>query len=336
MMLRVSGIIDEVDLDSLKTNLDGDIRVEKVQLLEMLDVISQEEQKSMEGKIRALQEKQTLLKSILDKGFKEAEAPLFSLEEIKKVLSIGLLHYYLKPDGECDFITFLADEKLIYIVEVKQGRSDENVVSQVLLGDASKQANRTEKYLSRILAPFVTSEWKIVKLAFVFPGKLDASLACSYCDKAIVTENSINEIENRIGEILPKSLSNTANKNDNDYLNIFELLVSSISTSTFTTAWKWVVGSKSSQAISAGYTEATLGTGSFGTASTSMTTKKEEFKKASEAVHDISKLLFFSHEQLEIVMSSFISIVLWGDYGSGKYREFLTYNYLIILDSIYI
>ena len=204
---------------------------------------------------------------------------------------------------------------------MKQGRSDENVVSQVLLGDASKQANRTEKYLSRILAPFVTSEWKIVKLAFVFPGKLDASLACSYCDKAIVTENSINEIENRISEILPKSLSNTANKDDNDYLNIFELLVSSISTSTFTTAWKWVVGSKSSQAISAGYTEATLGTGSFGTASTSMTTKKEEFKKASEAVHDISKLLFFSHEQLEIVMSSFISIVLWGDYGSGKYLK---------------
>ena len=98
-----------------------------------------------------------------------------------------------------------------------------------------------------------------------------------------------------------------------------------------TIAWKWVVGSKSSQAISAGYTEATLGTGSFGTASTSMTTKKEEFKKASEAVHDISKLLFFSSEQLKVVMSSFISIVLWGDYGSGKYREFLKDNYIIIL-----
>ena len=258
-----------------------------------------------------------MLKSIFDKGFKEAVAPLFSLENIKKVLSIGLLHYYLKPDGECDFIAFLADEKLIYIVEVKQGRSDENVVSKVLLDDASKQANRTEKYISRIFAPFVHSEWKIVKLAFVFPGKLDASLACSYCDKAIITETSISEIENRLREILPCSLSNSTNENDNDYLNIFELLVSSISTSTYTSAWKWVVGSKSTQAISAGHTEARLGTGSFATDSISMTMKKEEFKQAMDAVHDISKLLFFSSEQLKIVMSSFISIVLWGDYGNS-------------------
>ena len=50
-----------------------------------------------------------------------------------------------------------------------------------------------------------------------------------------------------------------------------------------------------------------------------MTMKKEEFKQAMDAVHDISKLLFFSSEQLKIVMSSFISIVLWGDYGSGMY-----------------
>ena len=129
----------------------------------MLESLSHEDQKLTEDldKIRALQKKQTLLKSIFDKGFKEAVAPLFSLENIKKVLSIGLLHYYLKPDGECDFIAFLADEKLIYIVEVKQGRSDENAVSKVLLDDASKQANRTENYISRILTPFVHSEWNI-------------------------------------------------------------------------------------------------------------------------------------------------------------------------------
>ena len=62
-----------------------------------------------------------------------------------------------------------------------------------------------------------------------------------------------------------------------------------------------------------------------------MKTKKEEFKQALEAVHDISKLLFFSYEQLKIVMSSFINIVLWGDYGSGKYRELLKDSCLIIL-----
>jgi len=90
--------------------------------------------------------------------FKELEASLFSLEDIKKLLSIRLLHYYQEADGKCDFMTFLADKKIIYIIEVKQGRSDELVVLQVLLDDTSRQANRTEKYLSRRLAPFVTSE----------------------------------------------------------------------------------------------------------------------------------------------------------------------------------
>ena len=194
---------------------------------------------------------------------------------------------------------------------MKQGRSDENVVSQVLLDDASKQANRTAKYISRIFAPFVYSEWKIVKLAFVFPGELDGSLACSCCDNAIVTDKSINEIENRFSEILPHNLSTTTNEDDNDYLNIFELLVSSISTSTYASAWKWVVGSKDNQAISAGYTKARLGIGSFATDSISTTMKKEEFKQAMDAAHDISKLLVFSSEQLEIVMSSFINFVLW-------------------------
>ena len=49
--------------------------------------------------------------------------------------------------------------------------------------------------------------------------------------------------------------------------------------------------------------------------------EKEVFKKAIDAAHDISKLLFFSAEQLKVVMGSFINIVLWGDYGSGKYNN---------------
>ena len=47
--------------------------------------------------------------------------------------------------------------------------------------------------------------------------------------------------------------------------------------------------------------------------------KKEELEKAKFRIHNVSKLLFFSSEQLQLVMkNSCMSIVLWGDYGSGK------------------
>ena len=75
-----------------------------------------------------------MLKSLFDKDFKEVEASLFSFEDIKKLLSIG--------------------------------RSDEHVVLQVLSDDASKQSNTTKRYLSGILAPFVTIQWQVIKLIF--------------------------------------------------------------------------------------------------------------------------------------------------------------------------
>ena len=75
-----------------------------------------------------------MLKSLFDKDFKEVEASLFSFEDIKKLLSIG--------------------------------RSDEHVVLQVLSDDASKQSNRTEKYLSRMLAPFGATEWQVIEMTF--------------------------------------------------------------------------------------------------------------------------------------------------------------------------
>ena len=37
-------------------------------------------------------------------------------------------------------------------------------IKRVLSNDESKQTNRTEKYLSRVLARFVTTEWQVIKM----------------------------------------------------------------------------------------------------------------------------------------------------------------------------
>ena len=79
-------------------------------------------------------------------------------------------------------------------------------------------------------------------------------------------------------------------------------------------AWKRVVGSKSHQQITAGFTPAQpalLGKGQFG--------DKIPLEDAMQKIHDANKVLFFSSMQLCVLNAPYLlNLLLWGDYGTGK------------------
>ena len=255
----------------------------------------------------------------------------YTLEEIEKIMSIGLFYSQLKPDGECDFLACIKDEKMVYIIEVKYERTNEPRIAANLLREASKQTTRTELYISRIFGRVFNNQWGLAKIVCILPGTFDNAESCNLCNNYVITDKEINNMDYHLRQIIPKS-SSMATTNDEDcFLTFFELMVCSLSTSSYLTAWKWVVGNKSNQPITAGFTEQSsiLGKGVFGgQKKVSNKTKNNSQAASSNKVtlhnamfrsHDATKVLFFSALQLDLLKApQFLSMILWGDYGTGK------------------
>ena len=255
----------------------------------------------------------------------------YTLEEIEKLISIGLFYSELKPDGECDFLACIKDERMIYIVEVKYERTNESRIAKNLLRDASKQTTRTELYISRIFSRVFNDQWGLAKIVCILPGTFDDEESCNICNNYIITDKKINNMEYHLRQVIPKSSSTPTSTDDECFLTFFELMVCSLSTSSYLSAWKWVVGNKSNQPITAGFTEQSsmLGKGGFGgnkkisnkmiSSSQAASSNKVTLHNAMFRSHDATKVLFFSALQLDLLKApQFLSMILWGDYGTGK------------------
>ena len=270
------------------------------------------------------------LKSTFESMSRNLGKSLFTMEEAEELVSIALFHWYLSPAGECDFVSCILDERTIYVIEVKYQRTNNLRAARTLLKEASRQTRRTENFLTQIFAPFFNEDWRMVKLVCVLPGTLDLDSSCNECTNCVITDESINDIEVRLRQMLPPSNSKISISDEEGFLNFFELTVASISTGTYPSVWKTVVGSQAHQPITAGYTKmqsSVIGKGCFNNK------KKKKFQNSSQIAsnntislddaihraHDAGKLLFFSSMQLGLLNTSqILSLLLWGDYGTGK------------------
>ena len=235
----------------------------------------------------------------------------YTLDEAKQVISVGLTHYYFRPDGELDFLAILPDENLIVNIEVKQQISSNPRTAKKLLKDASSQMLRNEKYLVRLFGPMLSPGWRLAKVAVVLPGTIKDGDLCDNCKKFLIDESALKDLPSWWKQ---SSLENTAGRPNayNEFLRTMELVVPTKSIGKLK-AWTRITGTKNSGPINAGHTKdepPILG---------KVKPNSGELEKALNRVHDAEKLIFFSPRQLDILWSSqFSKMVLWGDYGTGK------------------
>ena len=285
--------------------------------------------------IRALEkqdiekQKRGVLISTLQRISKSMNNTNYSFVEAEKAVSIGLLHHFLKSDtGEMDYLGILADHKLLFNIEVKYQISDKKKKATNLLSKASNQTKHREEYLARVFAPLFSIGWRLIKIAIVIPGTLDDDSNCQHCKKYTINSKSLDDIESWWRQtLLEMKAPMTSSWSDYmEYLRFFELAVSSISTASHLSAWTRIVGIKNNLPLSAGYTpvqgtffkliRAKLSSKSMQGSSSSKLTLEDAMLK----FHDAEKLLFFSGQQLSLLSAShFLSVILWGDYGTGKF-----------------
>ena len=290
-----------------------------------------EKQKKFEKK------KFAFIRSVLKQICKSSGQNQFSLEEAKKAIVIGILHHYFKPDGEMDFIGVLPDERLVFSFEVKYQVVDPSKAPTKLLNDATKQTKNNEAFISRVFGPMFSSGWRLIKVPIIIQqdttGTLNPDEYCSHCSKFIISSGSLNELpkwfkQTELGTIQPRKLGLTPSYVES--LQMIEVIVTSISIKNNLSSWERVVGSNYKKPIASGHTpiQAPSGIPKKSSSKQSMpssmflgktTDDHISFDEAKSKVHDAQKMLFFSKLQLSLLnISHHLSLILWGDYGTGK------------------
>ena len=134
-----------------------------------------------------------------------------------------------------------------------------------------------------------------------------------------IDEDSLEDLE---GWWKQSSLENTRGYQNayNEFLKVMELSVPTKVASKLT-AWTRITGTKNKGPINAGHTENEPVTLNKGKSKLGRPVKNNAaLDEALHRVHDAEKLIFFSSRQFDILSSSqFSKVVLWGDYGTGKF-----------------
>ena len=110
------------------------------------------------------------------------------LGDVVNSLKHILYENFIKPPGEWDFLVILNNLKIMLNVEVKRQLNLKNRVPQNLnssLKSASHQCEEHADYASRVFTPFLSPDWRFVKIAAILPGELDRSIICDHCLRSI-------------------------------------------------------------------------------------------------------------------------------------------------------
>ena len=315
------------------------------------------------GKLPNINNKhRNLIQDFIKQTSKKMKRTCFKFDEAEKIISIASLHHIMKPDGEMDFLGLLVSEKLVFNFEVKYQIADNKHPPTKLLNYATRQLKTNEDYISRVFAPLFSNGWRLIKVPIIIQqntsGTLDPSSYCKHCAKYIITSGSLydlpqwfkeSQIENKqpspISTLVASLMTGTKKSHKNklpqnleleevEFLRFFELITSSISTSSRLSAWNWVQGNNYKLPVGAGYTRIqpptkigkgkfanpkgkALLTGSLATASAS-NSDVISLEEALYKYHDAQKLLFYSRLQVSLLNCSFyLHTILMGDYGVG-------------------
>ena len=318
----------------------------------------------LESEIAKLKDMNRKRRQIIQDSIKQSSKKLnkkdFTFDEAEKIISIANLHHIMRPDGEMDFLGLLVSEKLVFNFEVKYQITDSTTPPTKLLNDACRQLETNEGYLSRVFGPLFSDGWRLIKVPIIIQqnsfGSLDPTTYCEHCSKYIITSGSLSDLpgwlkksqletnSNQLGQQILSRIKSTKktkhtpqylDQEEVEFLRFFELITSSISTSSRISAWNWVQGSNQHLPVAAGHTpiqpSSTVGKGKFGfqkgkmsqngPSSTSSVSAPDtiSLEEALYKYHDAQKVLFYSRLQVSLLNCSLhLHTILTGDYGVGK------------------
>ena len=241
-----------------------------------------------------------------------------------------------------DFLGVLPDEHLIFSFEVKYQVVDPSKAPTKLLNDATQQTKNNEAFITRVFAPMLSSTWRLVKVPIIIQqdttGTLNPAEYCSHCSRYIISSGSLNDLpkwykQTGLGAI--QSLKTGLTPSYVECLQMIEVIITSISIKNNLSSWERVVGSNYKKPIAAGHTPIQAPSGIPKKSSSKQSLLKKfssmflgkttddhiSFDEAKSKAHDAQKMLFFSKLQLSLLnISHHLSLILWGDYGTGKYK----------------
>ena len=249
------------------------------------------------------------------------------LGDVKNSLKQALYEHFIKPPGEWDFLVILSHLKIMLNVEVKRqidvkNRAPENLNSS--LKSASHQCEEHADYAARVFTPFLSPEWKFVKIAAILPGELDRSTICEHCDQFIITGNTEEEIQKKVNNIRDCLLSSSpiadTKEAQEDLITLTKVLVGLSSISTDHpyngdpgSAWRIIQGPNPDHiSLSGGWTSSDL----------ELSPNEMNFKQILSQPHNINKLVYYNVDQQHILANKLKLVVLKGDFGAGmKYFD---------------
>ena len=256
---------------------------------------------------------------------------LYSLEEAKVRIKIGLIHYFAKKDGEFDFLLCLPDYKVIMNLEVKF-QLDEKKENQAqfdhLVNHSARQNNDHDEYFSKVHASIFGPGWQMIKISIVLPGtSVNKESLCLNCRKFLITEDILKSQETFLqwwkGLGLVKVLnSSTKSLNDPNYLEYLTFLRRIVGPTHVRelgpSPWKKIMGATYNKPICMGFTEGPPSPTSSTTDNSSQERKFRDFKRRPMDA-DHMEYLYLTKEQSSILGDGTITkAILISDFGGGK------------------
>ena len=270
--------------------------------------------------------------------------------EARRIISVGLTHFYANKSGEMDFLIVLVEYQVIINVEVKYQLNklkDQKKQAHHLLSAASTQVNSHDEYITRTHGNIFSNGWNFLKISAIVPGvSLDSSELCQTCPKTIITSDVLKSKESfsrwfeglGMEKTYIHQVSNPLPDVYLEYTTFIRRIIGSMNLVPFDeSSWQKVMGKNFKSSINPdAFTESQPTPSTSGKASKKSSSKSKGGAISGTAKHqpttdsfsdmknrpmDAEKSIYLTCQQGPILLTNsvlFLKTILFGDFGSGK------------------
>ena len=238
----------------------------------------------------------------------------YAAEEIRIQIKYSIYQAHSKYTSEWDFIVILPSSKTIVNVEVKNN-ADAGSGKNSNLVCASEQLEKHAIYFAEKHGYLIDEKWSFLKIASIKPKIDNKTLACSHCEKFVITnDHHIGDVWRNI-QFSDLQTDKDSKKNlQNDFVTLFRRLVSYSSVSRTTQpkslskGWEQVEGDRAEN-ITSGYTEPPP-----------LYSEQPLLSEIRQMAHNAYKAVYFNPGQFGLLFGRLAKrlVVFLSDFGTGK------------------
>ena len=227
-------------------------------------------------------------------------------------------------NDEFDVLVFLPDQQLIIGTEVKQAMKNDVKANNKQTREAARQTKKREAYVQKLFGDLLGQGWQYVAVIAMYDNKGGLVLnKCADCSPFMLTNGTNQEEFQQLKSLMASLTANTAVKSSPTFRNpvafdSFKYLFSRIiglSGSVMTIqklSPHYEIMGTNAKDLNAGWTRASPL--KFGPQNT-VPREGDVFGRP----HDVYKLIFYSQDQIRLLLMTTKLVVFLNDYGAGKY-----------------